>query len=82
MGMPALKVKGKMFGGCFQGRLVVKIGRDRILELINAGRAEPFDLSGRGRPMRDWAQLHERGEDWLALASAARARIDSATGSA
>lgn len=82
MGMPALKAQGKMFGGCFQGRLVVKIGRDRVLELTNAGRAEPFDPSGCGRPMKDWAQLHERDGDWLALAREARARIDSATGNA
>jgi TfoX/Sxy family transcriptional regulator of competence genes len=82
MGMPALKAHGKMFGGCFEGRLVVKIGRDRVQELIDAGRADQFDPSGRDRPMKDWAQLSEHDEDWLALAREARARIDAPTDSA
>jgi TfoX N-terminal domain len=72
MGMPALKVGGKMFSGCFEGRLVVKIGRARVAELIAAGCARPFDPSGRDRPMKDWAQLLERDRDWLALAREAR----------
>jgi hypothetical protein len=62
--------------------LVVKIGSDRVTELINAGRAEPFDPSGRGSPMKDWAQLYEVYEDWLALAREARAGIEPSTASA
>jgi hypothetical protein len=72
MGMPALKATGKMFGGCFEGALVVKIGRERVQELIGSDRARPFDPSGRDRPMKDWAQLPEPDDDWLALASEAR----------
>ncbi|HEV2997516.1 MAG TPA: TfoX/Sxy family protein [Solirubrobacteraceae bacterium] len=68
MGMPALKAGGKMFGGCFEGELVVKIGRERVQELIDAGRARPFDPSGRDRPMKDWAQIPEPDGDWAALA--------------
>jgi len=75
MGMPALKAGSKMFGGCFDDRLVVKIGRDRVDELIASGRAEPFDPSGRDRPMKDWALLREPSEDWLALARDARATL-------
>jgi hypothetical protein len=71
-GMPALMTHGKVFGGCFEGRLVVKIGRDRVQELIDAGRADRFDPSGRDRLIKDWAQLSEP-EDWLALAREARA---------
>jgi TfoX/Sxy family transcriptional regulator of competence genes len=59
MGMPALKASGKMFGGLFEDELVVKIGRDRVEQLIAAGCARPFDPSGGDRPMRDWAQLPE-----------------------
>jgi TfoX/Sxy family transcriptional regulator of competence genes len=64
MGMPSLKVATKLFGGLSDGRLVVKIGRDRARELIDAGRAEPFDPSKRGRPMTDWAMLGEPTDGW------------------
>jgi TfoX/Sxy family transcriptional regulator of competence genes len=72
MGMPTLKADGKMFCGEWEGELVVKIGRDRVGELIAAGRAAPFDPSGRGRPMKDWALVAEPADDWLALAEEAR----------
>jgi TfoX/Sxy family transcriptional regulator of competence genes len=72
MGMPALKHGSKMFGGLFEGALVVKIGRERVAQLLNSGRARPFDPSGRGRPMKDWAQLPEPAHDWLALATEAK----------
>jgi TfoX/Sxy family transcriptional regulator of competence genes len=73
MGMPALKVGGKMFGGLFQGELIVKLGRARVDELVAAGRARPFDPSGRGRAMKDWAQFPEPADDWLRLAQEAKA---------
>jgi TfoX/Sxy family transcriptional regulator of competence genes len=72
MGMPALKRGAKMFGGFYDGALVVKLGRARVDELIAAGRAAPFDPSGRGRPMRDWALVAEPVDDWPALAEEAR----------
>jgi TfoX/Sxy family transcriptional regulator of competence genes len=72
MGMPALKRGGKMFGGFYDGALVVKLGRARVDELIAGGRAAPFDPSGRGRPMRDWALVAEPADDWAALAEEAR----------
>lgn len=77
MGMPALKRGGKMFGGLFDGELVVKLGRERVDELVAAGRARAFDPSGRGRPMKDWAQLPEEEGGWLAAAEEAKARLAS-----
>ena len=73
MGMPTLKVGRSMFGGVFGDELVVRVGRERVQELIDAGRADAFDPSGRGRPMKDWAQVHEPADDWLALAEEAKA---------
>lgn len=73
MGMAALKVGAKLFGGCQEDDLVLKLGRDRVAELIDAGRAGPFDPSGRGRPMRDWARIPAPYEDWLELAEDAKA---------
>jgi TfoX/Sxy family transcriptional regulator of competence genes len=43
MGMPALKVGSKMFGGLYEQELVVKLGKERAAELFDAGRAQPFD---------------------------------------
>ena len=72
MGMPTLRVGRAMFGGTFDGDLVVKVGQQRARQLIDAGRAEAFDPSGRGRPMKDWAQVHQPADDWLALAEEAK----------
>lgn len=73
MGMPALKAGSKMFGGRSGADLVLKLGRERVEELMSSGRGEPFDPSGRGRPMKDWTRL-SAGDDWPALAREARDR--------
>ena len=73
MGMPALKVGTKMFGGLYDGQLVVKVGKERAAELFDSGRAVPFDPSGRGRAMGGWAVVGEPTGDWLALAEEAKA---------
>jgi hypothetical protein len=64
-----------MFGGLFDGDLIVKVGRERAQELIGAGRAAPFDPSGRGRAMKDWAQVPEPADDWPDLADEAKAFV-------
>ena len=74
MGMPVVKVGKKLFAGLSDnGELVVKIGRERAGELIEAGRATAFDPSRRGREMGGWAKLEEPDGDWLALAEEAKA---------
>jgi hypothetical protein len=73
MGMPALKVGSKLFGGLFEDELAVKLGKERAGELFEQGRARPFDPSGRGRPMGGWALVGEPSADWLALAEEAKA---------
>jgi hypothetical protein len=71
MGRPSLKAGGKLFAGLRAEALLVKLGRDRVAALIAAGRGEPFDPSGRGRPMKDWMTAGLPGDDWLALAQEA-----------
>jgi hypothetical protein len=61
-----------MFGGPYEGRLVVKVGKDRAATLFHSGRATPFDPSGRGRAMGGWAVVPEPTDDWLALAEEAK----------
>ena len=72
MGNPSLKRGKKMFGGLRGDELVLKLGRERVDELIAAGRARAFDPSGAGRPMKDWALIGEPADDWLELADEAR----------
>jgi hypothetical protein len=71
MGMPSLKAGGKLFAGLRAESLLVKLGADRVSALIEAGRGEPFDPSGRGRPMKDWMTAALPDDDWLALAQEA-----------
>ncbi|HUB76071.1 MAG TPA: hypothetical protein VL977_03395 [Solirubrobacteraceae bacterium] len=78
MGMPALKLAGKLFGGRQGAELTLKIGRERAAELLAAGRARPFDPSGRGRPMKDWVLLGEPSADWSELAGEALRFVRSA----
>jgi len=77
MGMPALKLGGGLFGGRSGDDLVLKIGRERVAELLAAGRGSAFDPSGRGRAMKDWVVLSTPDEDWLELALEAKRRAEA-----
>ena len=70
-GADALKVHGKIFAMISHGRLVVKLPRTRLDELLAAGAGERFD-PGHGRVMKEWVSIApEAGPDWLSLAKAA-----------
>jgi hypothetical protein len=77
MGMPALKLGGKLFGGRSGADLVLRIGRERADELIAEGRGSAFDPSGRDRPMKDWVMLGAPSDDWRALAQEAKEHLAS-----
>ncbi|WP_431676569.1 hypothetical protein [Kitasatospora sp. KL5] len=67
-GADALKAGGKIFAMLAQGRLVVKLPRARVDELVDAGEGERFD-PGHGRLMREWLGLDPgSGLSWDALA--------------
>lgn len=55
-GSDGLKAAGKTFAMITRGRLVVKLPRDRVGQLVDAGVAERFD-PGHGRLMKEWASL-------------------------
>lgn len=55
-GSNALKINNKIFAMLVGRRLVVKLPRARVTELIETGRGQPFD-SGKGRPMKEWVAL-------------------------
>jgi hypothetical protein len=73
-GHRAAKLGRRVVACDFDGDLVVKLGRERVDELVAAGRATRFDPMG-GRPMRDWAQVPAGVGDlagWVALAEEAK----------
>lgn len=53
-----------MFG---RGRLVVKLPKERVDEMVVAGMAERFD-PGHGRLMKEWASFRSGESDWVRLA--------------
>lgn len=72
-GSPGLKRDGKTFAMLVKGRLVVKLPRARVEELVAARAGKQFD-PGHGRPAREWLAVDPRAElDWLELAQEAHA---------
>lgn len=62
-----LKVDGKIFAMFGRGRLVVKLPKGRVDEMVGAGKAERFD-PGHGRVMKEWAAFQGEEAKWVELA--------------
>jgi TfoX/Sxy family transcriptional regulator of competence genes len=78
-GSSALMVGGKIFAMVAGGRLVVKVSRTRVDELVDAGEGERFDPRKNGRVMREWLVLDPDSElDWTPLAEEAVAHVGGA----
>ncbi|MDQ4133186.1 MAG: TfoX/Sxy family protein [Actinomycetota bacterium] len=72
-GANTLKVNGSIFAMVTGGRLVVKLPRHRVDDLIAAQTGLPFN-SGKGRPMKEWVAVAvDDDETWSALAQEALA---------
>jgi hypothetical protein len=70
-GESALRVDGRIFAMLSGGRLVLKLPRGRVAELIESGAGGTYD-AGKGRPMKEWISLEpEHQERWLELATEA-----------
>ena len=75
-----LRVSGKVFAMLVRGELVVKLPKDRVDELVDAGAARRFDAgaarrfdAGKGRPMKEWASVPaSASRRWKALVEEAR----------
>lgn len=67
-GSSALKVNGSIFAMLTRGRLVVKLPRGRVDDLIQEGIGSAFD-AGKGTPMKEWLIVLDDADDmWRALA--------------
>lgn len=74
-GSTGLKVGGKIFAMLVKGKLVVKLPRHRVEELIADGSGSAFD-PGHGRVMKEWVTVDpsDAGQ-WIRLAEEARAFV-------
>jgi hypothetical protein len=70
-GSNGLRIDGRIFAMLVRGALVVKLPRQRVAELVEMGRGEPFD-AGKGRPMKEWVVLRSARATWIDLAHEAR----------
>ena len=68
-GRTSLKANGKIFAMLVKDRLVVKLPRKRVDELIDTGVGERFD-PGHGRVQKEWLSvLSQEPGEWLSLAT-------------
>ena len=73
-----LRVSGKIFAMLVRGELVVKLPKDRVDELVDAGAARRFD-AGKGRPMKEWASVPaSASRRWKGLVEEARGFVGDA----
>lgn len=72
-GHVAAKLGKKVFAWDFDGELVVKLGAERVDQLVADGLGTRFDPMG-GRPMKAWLQVGEDA-DWYALTDEAKAFV-------
>lgn len=78
MGFPCLRVRGQFFASTERatGDLLVKLPEDRVDELVDAGRADPFAPAG--RRFREWAAVpFSRSRSWKQLLDEAHTFVDS-----
>jgi hypothetical protein len=72
-----LKIGGKIVAMLVRDRLVVKLPRARVGELVASRDGERFDPRHDGRLMKEWLVLDPASaQDWLSLAREAMAFVD------
>jgi len=70
-GASALRVHGRIFAMVSGGRLVLKLPRERVAELIESGAGGTYD-AGKGRPLKEWVSVEPEHQDrWQELATEA-----------
>jgi len=75
-GSEGVKTHGKLFAMPLDGRLALKLPRERVDGLVSAGQGVRLDPAG-GRPMREWISLDLPEAEWPGLAREARRFVAS-----
>jgi TfoX/Sxy family transcriptional regulator of competence genes len=70
-----LKVGGKIFAMLVRGDLVVKLPRERVAALVDAGLGEQFDPRQDGRLMMEWVVIAGDEPPWVDVAREAHAFV-------
>ena len=74
-GATSLKTNGKIFAMVVKDRLVVKLDRRRVDELVETGKGRHFD-PGHGRLQKEWLDIDAALDDeWLDLATESEAFV-------
>lgn len=72
MGFPCMRIKGDFFASADHksGDLIVKLPKERVTALIDAGEGEPFAPAG--RTFKEWVSIPSRdAKQWRLLAEEA-----------
>ena len=72
MASVGLKVGGRIFAMLVRGDLVVKLPRERVNALVEAGLGKQFDPRRDGRLMKEWVVLAGDDPPWVEVAREAR----------
>jgi hypothetical protein len=65
-----LNVNGKIFAMLVKGKLVAKLPKERVDELVSGGKGVYFD-PGHGRLMKEWVAVGTGRAPWVELAKEA-----------
>lgn len=71
MASVGLKVNGKIFAMLVRGRLVVKLPKQRVSELVQAGKGGYFEPRRDGRLMKEWLVFTGEPKAWNELSAEA-----------
>jgi len=63
-------VDGKIFAMLVRGRIVAKLPKNRVEDLVSSGKGERFD-PGHGRLMKEWVAVGTGRVNWVGLAKEA-----------
>jgi hypothetical protein len=67
-GDEVLKCRGKIFAMSVRGKLVAKLSKTRVDELVRSGAGKRLDPRGDGRLMKEWVVVEDGGAPWVDLA--------------
>lgn len=68
---------GNMFGGVYKDFLIARVGEKSAADAINAGKARPFDITG--KPMKGWVMIGRNGWESGGLPSWVKTALDYAS---